>query len=128
MFYKRCSRSDVQEPSVRQRRAIVVATKEKPTGDQENCMRHCRRTCLLAALLIAAASVSLHAQGRGIGGPGPDDKQIIDADAAARGRKTYIAECITCHGPKARGTEEGADLMRSLVVLRDRYGSEIGAH
>jgi len=91
-------------------------------------MQHSSGTCLLAAVIIAAAAVGVHAQGRGIGGPGPDDKQVIDADAAARGRKTYIAECITCHGPKARGTEEGADLMRSVVVLRDRYGTEIGSY
>ena len=57
---------------------------------------------------------------------GSSDKQIVDEEAAARGRTTYIAQCITCHGPKARGTEHGADLVRSLVVLRDRYGSLIG--
>src|SRR6185312_1078685 len=39
---------------------------------------------------------------------------------------TYIAQCITCHGPKARGTEQGADIVRSLVVLKDRYGDTIG--
>jgi mono/diheme cytochrome c family protein len=57
---------------------------------------------------------------------GSSDKQVVDEEAAARGRKTYIAQCITCHGPKARGTEHGADLVRSLAVLRDRYGSLIG--
>jgi mono/diheme cytochrome c family protein len=91
-------------------------------------MLHLSRTCLLAGVLMGTAALDLHAQGRGIGRPGPDDKQAIDADAAARGRKRYIAECITCHGPRARGTEEGADLMRSLVVLRDRYGNEIGSY
>src|SRR5262245_28934912 len=59
-------------------------------------------------------------------GPGPGDKQTVDAAAADRGKTTYIAECITCHGPKARGSESGPDLVRSLVVLRDRYGNEIG--
>jgi cytochrome c oxidase cbb3-type subunit III len=91
-------------------------------------MLHLSGTCLLAGLIMGTATLDLSAQGRGIGGPGPDDKQVIDADAAARGRTTYIAECITCHGPKARGTEEGADLMRSIVVLRDRSGSQIGSY
>jgi cytochrome c oxidase cbb3-type subunit 3 len=58
-------------------------------------------------------------------GPGPGDKQSVDAEAAERGKTTYIGECITCHGPKARGTESGADLVRSLIVLRDRYGNEL---
>src|SRR5581483_4006404 len=59
-------------------------------------------------------------------GAGPADKQIVDAAAADRGKTIYIVECITCHGAKARGTENGADLVRSVVVLRDRVGSEIG--
>src|SRR5262249_37475589 len=33
----------------------------------------------------------------------------------------------TCHGAKARGTDNGPDLVRSIVVLRDRYGSEMGS-
>jgi mono/diheme cytochrome c family protein len=57
---------------------------------------------------------------------GASDKQVVDPDAANRGRTLYIAQCITCHGPKARGTEQGADLVRSVIILRDRYGSEIG--
>ena len=57
---------------------------------------------------------------------GANDKQVVDEDAAARGRTVYIAQCITCHGTRARGTERGADLVRSVVVLHDRYGSTIG--
>lgn len=57
---------------------------------------------------------------------GASDKQVVDPEAAQRGRTTYIAQCITCHGPKARGTDQGADLVRSVTVLRDRYGNLIG--
>ncbi len=67
--------------------------------------------------------------GRGGGNafaPGPADKQIIDQAAADRGRKVYAAECITCHGTHARGSERGADLVRSEIVLHDRYGSTLG--
>jgi mono/diheme cytochrome c family protein len=67
--------------------------------------------------------------GRGRGAafsPGPADKQVIDEAAALRGRKVYAAECITCHGTHARGSERGADLVRSEIVLHDRYGSTIG--
>ncbi len=59
---------------------------------------------------------------------GPSDKQIVDDDAANRGKTVYVAECITCHGAKARGGENGPDLVRSLVVLKDRYGSTIGPY
>jgi cytochrome c oxidase cbb3-type subunit 3 len=58
---------------------------------------------------------------------GANDKQVVDEAAAVRGRTIYIAQCITCHGTRARGTERGADLVRSLVILHDRYGSTIGS-
>lgn len=74
------------------------------------------------------------AGGVGFIGSGPDDAHIVDAEAAERGKTVYVAECITCHGNKARGgpdslppAQRGADLVRSLVVLKDRYGATIGA-
>jgi mono/diheme cytochrome c family protein len=59
---------------------------------------------------------------------GANDKHVVDEDAAARGKSLYIAQCITCHGPRARGGERGPDLVRSLVVLHDRYGNTIGPY
>jgi mono/diheme cytochrome c family protein len=35
---------------------------------------------------------------------------------------------VTCHGASARGGERGANLIRSTLVLRDRYGSAIGPY
>src|SRR5512140_2071415 len=54
--------------------------------------------------------------------PGSADKHVVDVAAADRGRRVYAAECINCHGAHARGGEKGADLVRSEVVLHDRYG------
>jgi len=59
-------------------------------------------------------------------GAGPMDVQVVDVAAADRGKSIYIAECITCHGQRARGKEDAPDLVRSLVVLHDRYGSTLG--
>jgi len=59
-------------------------------------------------------------------GAGPCDKQVVDNAAADRGRALYAAECVNCHGALARGTDLGANLVRSLVVLHDRVGSELG--
>ena len=61
---------------------------------------------------------------------GPNDKHVVDQAAAARGKAVYIAECVTCHGAKARGRDEapnvsGPDLVRSVTILHDRYGSTI---
>jgi mono/diheme cytochrome c family protein len=57
---------------------------------------------------------------------GAADRHRVDPAAAARGQRTYAAQCVTCHGAQARGTERGANLVRSERMLRDRYGSAIG--
>lgn len=77
---------------------------------------------LLLAFLRAAPALRAQAPPA----PGPGDKQVVDAAAADRGKATYLAECITCHGARARGTDLAPDLVRSLVVLHDRVGSELG--
>jgi cytochrome c oxidase cbb3-type subunit III len=85
-------------------------------------------------LLLAVAASSAQG-GRGQqppvpSGPRPNvgaaDRHRVEAAAADRGRKIYAAECVTCHGASARGTERGPNLIRSQVVLRDRYGNSIG--
>jgi mono/diheme cytochrome c family protein len=56
---------------------------------------------------------------------GPNDRPAVDPAAADRGRSVWAAECITCHGTQARGTEQGPNLIRSVLVLHDRAGSEL---
>jgi cytochrome c oxidase cbb3-type subunit 3 len=57
---------------------------------------------------------------------GPYDKQVVDPAAAARGQGVYAVECVDCHGPTARGTTTGPNLIRSIVALHDKVGSELG--
>lgn len=57
---------------------------------------------------------------------GPPDRPPVDPVAATRGGNLYGVECITCHGSTARGTQTAPSLIRSLVVLNDRYGSLLG--
>ncbi len=49
-----------------------------------------------------------------------------DAAAAARGEKTFSANCAFCHGAKATGGDTGPDLVRSALVLHDEKGELIG--
>jgi mono/diheme cytochrome c family protein len=60
------------------------------------------------------------------GGSGPDDKPMVDPKASEAAKPLYAANCLACHGADARGTAQGANLVRSLVVLHDRYGSTLG--
>ena len=64
--------------------------------------------------------------GGGGGAAGPADKPLVDFALADKGKDVWVGECITCHGTQARGTDTGPNLMRSVVLLRDRYGSELG--
>lgn len=103
-------------------------------------MSHLWKGAVGVALLTATAVIGSSAQappagGRGQApgvpaGPRPNvgaaDRHRVDPAAADRGRKIYAVECVTCHGPSARGTEQGANLVRSQIVLRDRYGNSIG--
>ncbi len=79
------------------------------------------RTCV-GLLVLASLTAAAHAAAQG----GPTDRQPIDPEASRRGRLVYTQYCINCHGSTAKGTDDGPDLIRSLVVLRDRFGDRIG--
>lgn len=73
----------------------------------------------------------------GTGGPGGTSRveqmakflaigDAPDPAAAARGKTAFIATCGFCHGASAKGGESGPDLIRSLLVLHDKDGDQIG--
>lgn len=87
---------------------------------------------LIATVLVASAQAPPPGPPRKVRGTGlltqagAADKHIVDDAAAERGRKGYIQDCITCHGPTARGSNSGPDIVRSVLMLKDRYGSTLG--
>jgi mono/diheme cytochrome c family protein len=84
-------------------------------------------TDYLARALPATQSGGAAPRGRSFPA-GPNDRQAVDPAAAERGKAIYMPDCSSCHGPLARGAENGPDLVRSEVVLHDRYGSTIGPY
>ncbi len=73
------------------------------------------------------------AYGLGGGAPvrmaaGPDDKPLVDPKASEMGKPVYGQACLACHGADARGTPTGPNLVRSITVLHDRYGSTLGPY
>jgi len=63
------------------------------------------------------------------GGSGPDDRPMVDPKASEAARPLYSASCLACHGSDSRGiTGQGPNLVRSLVVLKDRYGDKLGPY
>jgi cytochrome c oxidase cbb3-type subunit III len=57
--------------------------------------------------------------GLGANGPAPDEA------AAKKGEPLYKQNCGACHGERARGAQ-APNLVRSVVVLHDEKGEEIG--
>src|SRR4029078_98183 len=62
------------------------------------------------------------------GAAGPDDKPMVDPQASEMGEPLFASDCQACHGPDARGTSQGANLVRSPIVLKDRYGRVLGPY
>ena len=85
----------------------------------------------LTASLVALAALALHAQppsplasaSQGVSSPqaAPFDPAVVE-----RGRTLLVAECGFCHGPTARGGSGGPDLTRSVLVLDDENGKQLG--
>ena len=88
---------------------------------------HIQLTVAVAMLgLVAAAGGSMAQQPQRAGGAGPvPAAPAVDTAAVDRGRDTFRANCGFCHGTDARGAE-GPDLARSLEVLNDDNGKELG--
>ena len=69
--------------------------------------------------------------GRGRGGEtGVDRLRAFDPAAVERGRIVFGDKCGSCHRPNARGGQgfSGPDLIRSVLVLQDTNGRQIGTH
>lgn len=111
-----------------------------------------RRIVGFGALLLAAAFACVsgltpgnaQAPAGGKGGPGGEgaaatpkkktsqrrsfliSRDVPDPAAAERGKKLFVSNCGFCHGSTARGGENGPDLVRSVLALRDEGGDLIG--
>jgi cytochrome c oxidase cbb3-type subunit III len=88
----------------------------------------------LASVCLAAASLAGQTPapaGRGRAGEtGVDRLRAFDLAAVERGRTVFGDKCGSCHRPNARGGQgfSGPDLIRSVLVLQDTNGQQIGAH
>jgi len=101
--------------------------------------------CVLAGLALWFGVVSAQAAGQGgaarAGGAPPGgqggggqggfvaypQRAVSDPAAVDRGKALFSVNCAFCHGPDARGGDNGGpNLMRSDVVLLDNKGERIG--
>ena len=57
---------------------------------------------------------------------GPADRPLVDPVMVDRGARLWAADCVTCHGASARGSDSVKSLLRSDLVLSDRGGNLLG--
>src|SRR5262245_36471661 len=50
----------------------------------------------------------------------------FDQAAVERGQKMFVAQCGFCHGSNATGGQSGPDLIRSVLVMGDEDGKQLG--
>lgn len=91
------------------------------------------------ALLMAAGACAIVVCSSGLRGqaPNPADETVEgtkaaiqgsheDPAAVARGETLYHDNCGSCHGMTAKGTDKGADLIRSPLLIDDDKGNLLG--
>ena len=72
--------------------------------------------------LGVATSIEAQPPGAGRGGQGGRSGSAPDPAVVARGRQIYTTNCVTCHGPDARGgSDAGADLIASTIAFASQY-------
>jgi cytochrome c oxidase cbb3-type subunit 3 len=92
--------------------------------------------CGLSLLLAVISQVRAQAPPPGAaggGGQGRGQSQsgrgaVLDAAAVASGREVFGVKCASCHGPDARGTDKGVDLIRSEFVRLDSDGQQLAQY
>jgi cytochrome c oxidase cbb3-type subunit III len=57
---------------------------------------------------------------------GGDGYPDYDAASVERGQKIFQANCQFCHGANGKGGEGGPNLLRSVLVIHDESGNQIG--
>jgi len=87
----------------------------------------------LPVALAASAQTPLPAPSTGPGQipqTGVDRLRAFDPAAVERGRTAFGGKCASCHRANARGGQgfSGPDLVRSVLVLQDINGRQIGAY
>jgi mono/diheme cytochrome c family protein len=50
----------------------------------------------------------------------------FDQAAVDRGQQLFVAQCGFCHGSNATGGQSGPDLIRSVMVMNDENGKQLG--
>src|SRR5262245_65713813 len=58
--------------------------------------------------------------------PAPQEGPRVDQVAVERGQQMFVAQCGFCHGSNATGGQSGPDLIRSVLVMNDEDGKQLG--
>jgi mono/diheme cytochrome c family protein len=93
--------------------------------------------CVAVALLITGLVAQAQGNGRGQAAQSPATappavqqvarNPVVDKAAEEQGKALWAANCITCHGTQARGSDSAPNLIRSEIVNYDRGAAVAGS-
>jgi cytochrome c oxidase cbb3-type subunit 3 len=78
------------------------------------------------AIVLGATLLAQAPRANPDAGAARDGRARVDTAGIERGKDVYSRNCGFCHGVNARGGSEAPDLVRSLNVLGDENGKELG--
>ena len=57
----------------------------------------------------------------------PIGRPVVDPAAHDRGRALWATHCVQCHGPQARGSDTGPNIIRTKTANYDRSAAQAGS-
>ena len=81
---------------------------------------------LSMALAVILCSAVVTAQQPAAPRP-PVGRPVVDTAAHDRGRALWATHCVDCHGPQARGSDNGPNIIRTETLNYDRFAPQPGS-
>ena len=84
------------------------------------------RTLSAVQAVILCSAVVIAAQEPAAPRP-PIGRNVVDPAAHDRGRALWATHCVECHGPQARGSDTGPNIIRTKTANYDRTAQQAGS-
>ena len=83
-------------------------------------------TLSMGLAVVLCSAVAVGAQEPAAPRP-PIGRPVVDPAAHDRGRALWATHCVQCHGPQARGSDTGPNIIRTKTVNYDRSAAQAGS-
>jgi cytochrome c oxidase cbb3-type subunit 3 len=85
------------------------------------------RKLSLGLAVVLCSAVGIAAQQPAPAARPPMGRAVVDPAAHDRGRALWATHCVQCHGPQARGSDTGPNIIRTKTANYDRSAQQAGS-